>query len=370
MFELTNEQRRCFGLTLVDPAWERVELPRSHYDDYDTVLYLDGCRVAKIILKGDRRLFETKMDETLSDDRAYILPKTSKGKPVKLSAAAIAKRTERGMTLSCFRMNVYRDDYPWDVSIYNADNKRYYYDSALDEPAIFSEADLAAWIDRWCAETTEEDIADIGRFAKAPLIHVKYREGDVFRFKLSRRLYGYGRILLDYNKMRRDKTEFWDIYMATPIVCSVYHIATDDPNVKIETLRSLKSLPSFVVIDNYVYYGEYEIIGNIPIGENEDYPISYGMSLDARDRNHTLHYQCGKVHLQLYDTPKLKYGSVGHGSVSTAPYVRLDILKACIEDGSNAPYWEMSYPVWANDDLRNPKHADKLRAIREQFGIS
>jgi hypothetical protein len=41
MFQLTNEQRRCFGITPVEADWELRQLPRSRDDYYyDTFTYI------------------------------------------------------------------------------------------------------------------------------------------------------------------------------------------------------------------------------------------------------------------------------------------------------------------------------------------
>lgn len=42
MFELTNEQRKCFALPPVLEGWEKVEVKASPYDDYVTYADLFG----------------------------------------------------------------------------------------------------------------------------------------------------------------------------------------------------------------------------------------------------------------------------------------------------------------------------------------
>jgi len=43
MFELTNEQRKCFALPPVLDAWKRIEVKAGPYDDYVTYAYVDGA---------------------------------------------------------------------------------------------------------------------------------------------------------------------------------------------------------------------------------------------------------------------------------------------------------------------------------------
>ena len=47
-------------------------------------------------------------------------------------------------------------------------------------------------------------------------------------------------------------------------------------NVAIEVLQQQKTMPSNVMMDNNLFYGEYEIIGNVPIPDEEyDFPINF-----------------------------------------------------------------------------------------------
>ena len=222
------------------------------------------------------------------------------------------------------------------------------------------------WVENWCKETTDTDIADIFRFSQKERRRIRYKEGDVFRFKIGRRLYGYGRILLDYDKMRKKKEPFWDILMSKPVVCSVYHIVTERDDLTIDELKGLRSLPSTIISDNSLYYGEYDIIGNIPIGETEDYPIMYGNSISAVETG--VFYQCGKTYRKIEGGTALYTGYINN-VVSFGLNITLDILLKCIKDNSNDPYWAYYYAYQVEKDLRNPKHADKLERIKKQFDL-
>ena len=77
MFQLTNEQRRCFGLTPVEADLELRALPRSKYDNYDSFVYVKENRIYKLIQSEEKWYCEYSLDETLSEDGVYILPKTA-----------------------------------------------------------------------------------------------------------------------------------------------------------------------------------------------------------------------------------------------------------------------------------------------------
>lgn len=361
MFELTNEQRECFGLLAVDCSWTRLELKPSPYDHHTTISYLDGNILRKVILTGNNLYSEYEICEELSDDLRYLLPKTKKGKPALLSAAALTKRTPLGMGITYARHSTGRSY----IDIINHTSQKCYYTNDYEPIRSYWMDDFRQWVENWCSDTTEADLADIAAFAAQPRQHVKFREGDVFRFKINRRLYGYGRIVLDYALMRKKKEPFWDILMGKPLACSAYHIATRRKDVSVEELARLKALPSVHMMDNRLFYGEYEIIGNIPISDSEDYPIIYGGSIDARYRGVLL--QCGKLYRRIDGGAPLFTNFINHG-IGFGLDFTLGVLLECIEHGSNAPYWAQDHRR-VNRDLRNPKFRAELEQVCKQFDV-
>ena len=357
MFELTNEQRKCFGLVPVAENWERMEVKASPYDQYKTYIFLNGNSIVKCILSGTNLYGEYELSETVTPDHKYLLPKTAKGKPTLLSSSTIQKRYGVGMRLHYSDRN---------INLYNEATECSYFSNSYLQDNIQDLQGFSQWVTDWCNKTTPDDIADITSFVRATRKHIHYREGDVFRFKIGRRLYGYGRILLDYGKMRKNKEAFWDILMGKPLVCSVFHIVTEQKDLSVDGLKSLPSLPSDIIMDNSLYYGEYEIIGNIPISDAEDYPILYGNSISATKKG--VFYQCGKLYLHKENGNALFHNFRNNG-VSFCLNFTLDVLQQCIEENSNIPYWNNYYPHCVDQDLRNPKHSEKLRLVRRQFSL-
>ena len=357
MFELTNEQRKCFGLLPVESAWTLIEVKASPYDDFRTYAYIDGTVIRKCILSGDNRFVEYELCEQLSEDRKYLLPKTAKGKPALLSSSILLKRKGFGMCLA------YHKGF---IALDNRTSLCTYYSSVYDPLNFNSLEGFAQWVLQWCADTTAEDCEDINRFRLQARKHVKYQEGDVFRFKINRRLYGYGRILLDYDKMRKKKEPFWDILMTKPLVCSVYHVATENKHLTFRELENLQSLPSDIMADNALFYGDYEVIGNIPVREHEDYPIMYGNSIQYRDRVVCL--QCGKLYRRIENGAAIFNGFINNG-VGFRLNVKLPVLLQCIAEGANTPFWNQEHWAPVNHDLRNPKFRTELEQICKQFGI-
>lgn len=361
-WELTNEQRPCFGIAPLDEGWERIQLPRSHYDDYDTVIYLDGTHVRYIVLHGDTKHVEHALDETLTPDRKFIVPKRA-SKPIKLSAATICKRSPVGMCLSYSRY--FKDDYG-SVSVYSTANMDYYR-SWVAGDQIGPIEDLPLWCTWWCKQTTEADLADVAAFALRKTQKVKLQEGDVFRFRWTRGVWGYGRILLDYRLMRKQKIPFFDCLMGPPLAIEVFKIITRDPNMPIETILAQEAMPAQNIMDNALHFGEYEIIGHASIPEDRDErcPIMYGRSHDVRERK--IKYQQGRIYRELPDGKPLGDFDFRNNGIGWSLDVSMPEVYECIQQGMDA-YWNKP-DYRRRENLHNPAHAEVLAAIRKQMGL-
>ena len=361
MFALTNEQRPCFGLSPVQPGWKRIDVKPSPYDTFNTVAYVDeGMVLRKAISSGKDIYQEMEYREQLSGDGSLLLPRTEKGKPVKLSSSTLLKRVPAGMGLRYSRKN---------ISLGNYISNQYYYHSDHEILTLNTINDFSAWVEKWCAESSSDDLEEVAAFARRKRIHCKYREGDFFRFRLTRRLYGYGRILVDYVTMRRNKQPFWDILMTTPLAVCVYPVISDNKDVSPEELAQLTPLPSQFMADNPLFYGTYEIIGNLPFEEEPDCPIMYGAGLSISDPNDAVFFQRGKTFIRLDGQSPLFRGFTNNG-VSFSLDVLLPDLEDCIRQGSNAPYWYSPYRSYYQDkDLRHPKNRAKLEAVCAQLGL-
>lgn len=364
MYELTNEQRKCFGLLPVDDAWEKVVVKPSPYDNFITYAYLDGRSVRKVVLiskdeSKNLRYSEYAIEAMLSEDHTMLLPKTSRGKEILFSSSNLLKYTAAGMALE------FDERYLW---LFNATSKQNYYHTWYDETKIPNKDLFKAWVEDWCRETGEKELAEIEKFASVGNVHQKFREGDFFRFRISRKLYGYGRILLDFAQMRKKKIPFWDIFMGKPICAAVYHIVTERDDVTPDELIGLPMLPSCMIMDNVFFYGEYPIIGNAPLTDAEqNYPVHYGPTISAIETG--TRYQCGKTFIRLDDAKALDYRFINL-AIGFQLNVRLSALQKCIEAHSNQPYWDMSYPSYVDNDLRNPKYAETLQKVRLQMGFT
>ena len=156
MFELTNEQRRCFALQPVFDTWKKVEVKASPYDDHVTYAFLDGQKIVKVIMVSDngrRDMYrEFGVDQMLSEDGTKILPKTDKGKPQNFTSSNLLKKTPVGMSV-CFNSGY--------ISVVNNTADQAFYRSAYnaEEPRTLN--DFSKWVENWCRNTGKNELDEI-----------------------------------------------------------------------------------------------------------------------------------------------------------------------------------------------------------------
>lgn len=365
--ELTNEQRRYFGLELIDPTWERIELPNNcvkpELSTGKDILFFDDDILRKVIWLHDNGHFrENSYRLKTQDNRTMIAPITAKGKPKRLNGVNIQR---------CNPYGVYFD-FHGGVTIANYSTQQTFYSSAFAGIPTMNEDALSSFLAKWIAESNDKDLTEMQVFAQAKRRHCKYREGDFFRFRYDRRHYGYGRILLDVRKFVKDGGRFWDILMGKALCVSVYHIITQNPNENIYDLQKLQSCPSTYIMDNKFFYGEYEIIGNAPLPEDSaeiDYPIMYGQSISATDRNKVCFCR-GKFYQEIpLDNCQLLGRDFRNSGISYSLNVSKPLVKECIAAGSNEPFWVQQPKINFTYDLRNPAYSKELAFVLKQMGI-
>ncbi len=356
--ELTNRQRKYLGVEMIDPDWERVEIPNNcvkpELSTGKDILFFDGDVLRKVIWFHNSGHFrENSYRLRTQDNRTMIAPLTEKGRPKRLNGVNIQRCTPYGMYF----------DYNGGVLIADYTTQRTYYSSAFAGVPFMDEEGLQKFLDKWVDDTTDADLDEIQAFAHAKRRRCKYKEGDFFRFKYDRRNYGYGRILLDVNKFVKDGGQFWNILMGKALCVSVYHIITEDPNVGIEDLQKIPCCPSSYIMDNCFFYGEYEIIGNASVPENADYPIMYGRSISARDSNKICFCQGREYHEIPFEDSKLLSVNFINNGISFGLNVNKTLVEECIRAGSNEPFWRVN----RRNDLRNPAFSKELDFVIEQI---
>ena len=363
-FELTNEQRKYLGLIPVEEHWELVKFDNNVY------YYFEDDIIRKEIKVSKNYYHEAELNEKTAENRTMILPKTVRGKIKKFNYTATQSFSPFGNYFT------FSTD---GVIIANYTTQRTYYSERFSEKNI-SLDNLKNWLDKWIKECTEEDLKEIEEFKNAKRKHCKFKEGDFFAFKIGRREWAFGRILLDVAKLRKDenfeKNKNYGLahLMGKPLIIKVYHKISDNKNVDLKELSKCLALPSQAIMDNIFYYGEAIILGNLPL-EDKDYDMLISVSESISYINRDVAYlQYGliykeipfSVYEKLIEKLKIETQTCRNECISFGIYA--DDLKECIKEKSNSPYWEreIKHRVY---DLRNPCLIELKRKIFEAFGL-
>jgi len=365
IFELTNEQRKYLGLIPVEEHWELVKFDNGIY------YYFEDDTIRKEIKVSKNYYHEAELNEKTAENRTMILPKTKRGKIKKFNYTATQSFSPFG-TYFTFSTD--------GVIIANYTTQRTYYSEIFSEKEKISLDNLKKWLDKWMKETTEEDLEEIEEFKNAKRKHCKFNEGDFFAFKISRREWCFGRILLDVSKLKKDenfkKNKNYGLtnFMGKPLIIKVYHKISDNKNIDLKELSECLALPSQPIMDNIFYYGEAVILGNLPLKpEENDMFISVSESISGIDKN-IAYLQYGLIYreIPLSDYEKLikdlKIGPQTLRREGIGFVIDTYKLKECIEAKSNSPFWE-KYKKRNVPDLKNPDHIELKRKIFKAFGL-
>lgn len=369
MTELTNDQRKYFGLEPVMDSWDKVQFKGDTYRP-DSILYFEEDTIKKQVISTDKEYKEIQFNEQ-TENRALILPKTKKGKPKKLTPSVLESRKPIGVYLNVNSGGV--------LIIGNHTSQTTFY--SRDWEYRRTDSDLQKMIIEFINDSPSDHLTQIEEFRKAKRKNVKYKSGDFFSFKLNRTEFGFGRILFDVNKARKRKllqeNHGLNLLMGPPVLIKLYAYKSDSKSVDIEQLKNKKSLPSDFIMDNIIFYGEFEIIGNLPLEIEEfEFPISYGKRIDQIPN---IFLQWGLIHKEL---PKKKFDKYitaindklpeqnpyGYYSIGFRPkFDSFDINETINNNGdfdfTKGEHYKLDW------DLRNPKN-DKIRTeIMKKFGL-
>ncbi|MFN8296583.1 MAG: immunity 26/phosphotriesterase HocA family protein [Chitinophagales bacterium] len=377
-FQLSNKQRKYLGLEEVQVDWDLFQL------NGETFVYFNKDRIVKKITCNSNLYHECELDEK-TIDRKILLPKTGKGKEKKLNYTTISSVTPIGIYF------VYSPK--GGVSIASYDTQTTFYSTYFEEATITSFDELSNWLEDYIKTTKGEDLHELEKFKKAKRKNISYKEGDFFRFKVDRRNYGFGRVLLDVGQYKKSDTyKLSHNYglsnlMGKAIVVKIYHIISRNKETDLIELKSRNACPSEYIMDNRLFYGEYEIIGNLALEDKElDFPISYSKSIKRGD-DKAIYIQWGKIYIEttiskfdkylkginpfieinnpnyLIDNPYRKEGT------GFSLHLKRAVLDACIKESSNHPFWETN-GYFVRFDLRNPFNHEIKKEIFDHFGLN
>lgn len=370
---ITNEQRRYLGLEQIGDQWDVVEYCNRQNSNDHIYLLFDGDMVRRRIIVNPSTYQEDQIQVLTAANRTIVLPKTKRGKPKTLNFTAAQAMAGEGTYF-----------YAWgggetcSVGIANYTTQQTYIFEEFHGKGSLRES-VQTWLHQWIADTTEQDMEEIERFKTAKRKHQQFKVGDFFAFKISRREWGYGRILIDVSELRKDphfvtnKNYGLTNLMGRALIVHLYHKIGTSPDISVEELSHQKTMPAQAVMDNRFFYGDYPIIGYLPLSADEYEPlVSLGRSLDWRTDSLTVYLQYGLIYRETTigqfpkEFPDLDSGQFRNEGIGFQ--LHFSSLRQCIAMQSNEPYWQTRQNS-RDVDLRNPKYAELKRRLFDFFGL-
>lgn len=379
-FELTNEQRKYLGLEPISARWKIQQLEAEAFRP-ESKVYFDGDILKRHIISTDTQYAETQYHE-LTQDRMLLVRKTPKGKDKKLTSSTLSTRQPVGVYVTA--------DNSGNIFIGNHSSQTTFYDSSWENvKQATQDLKIGASIERFVSESTENHLAEIDIFKKAKRRNVKFKSGDFFVFKLSRTEFGFGRVLLDLHAIKEKglipKKHGLNYLMSRPVLIKVFAFISKSKQVELEELVAAPELPSDYIMDNYLFYGDYEVFAYRPLSDDEiKFPMSYGRNLDRQIPNVFL--QWGLIHLEKplnefdkyltgentllpENSPSRKvFNPFGYYGIGFRPFFNTADIKHSAKnngqfDFDNCPNYKTQF------DLRNPKNQWIRRELMEAFGL-
>ena len=367
-FELTNKQRATFGIQPIDSRWDIVEL-----NDYSKI-YFDNNDIVRRLISYEYGYAEREYDiET--ENRKLLKPRTKRGKPKKLSYSTIIngpKPINVGFTYLTDQC-AYNTNYNVDRTLFNS---RYLiHRLSID--------DLNNWIEEISNSATDELKKEISEFKTLKRKRVKYKPGDIFSFRIDSSIYGFGQILLEINKIRSQFKVFNNASIGSvfgaSVLARIFCHTSNNKKPNKESLSSSISLPSIILRDNQIHYGEYELVEYMELRESDfEFPISFGLENNVADPFHYLHYGFVTKTRAKNETPKEFIEKEGvktldspyrnNGSMGIVPFI-LSELQQTQKNGLKW-FWEnVKYYSYAND-LRSPSNHQIKAKVFKHFGLN
>lgn len=256
-YELTNNQRQYFGLTLVATNWDRQSLSAT------ITVYFDHDKIVKILNYSYGYLeYDTNI---VTKDRQILLPKTSRGKEQKLTIPRILKIKGSGVQFSgSFQGG--------GIHVYDNRRNLFFLKGFSEEGDIKNYQDIDNWISNYIARLPSDRFDWLNEQLSQKRLRIKVREGDILAFKIGHGEYGFARILLDVFK-EREKEDLIrpELYWIHPrsLIVAPYAFYADTLDIDIEQLINKKTLPALCISDLDVYRGEMPIVGHKPLSEED-----------------------------------------------------------------------------------------------------
>lgn len=256
-YELTNNQRKYFGLVLVADEWDKQALSNT------IVVYFNKDKIVKILdYSWDYLEYDTDIN---TENRQVLIPKTSRGRKQRLTIPKLLKIKGSGIQFSgSFKGG----------GIHVYDNKRniFFIKGFAEDGEIKSYGDIDRWISNYIANVPNNYFEWLNEELFANRLNIRVKEGDIIAFKIGFNTYGFARILLDvFAYIKKGQIIKPEVYALHPrsLIVLPYAYYANTKQVDIDTLITKNTLPVLCIFDIDVYRGQMPIIGHKPLSDKD-----------------------------------------------------------------------------------------------------
>jgi hypothetical protein len=241
-YELTNDQRKYFGLNTVANNWKKQALNDT------VIIYFNKNKIVKVLnYQWGYVEYDTDIN---TKEKLLLLPKTSKGKEQKLTVAKLLKEKGSGIRFSgSFEGG--------GIQIYDNRRNVVFIKSYPGESPIQSFGDIDDWIATYISNLP----SDYFDWLKAEISKNKQKiqviQGTIIAFKISQKEYGFARVL----------SENYGLFKS--LIVAPYAFIANSLQVDINYLLDKKMLPAIYVSDIEIYRGSLPIVGYKPLSNEE-----------------------------------------------------------------------------------------------------
>ena len=299
-FELTNEQRKYFGLNIIEDTWKRVQWLDTSY------IFFDGNIIRKIIHYSPHPNFHTGYIERDYDlhtqNCEFIKPKTIRGKLKKVTAANI---------LAFKPINV---SFEWTFGTVRVEclNNSIVIAKTFSSECFDTFEKLEKWVEDFIKSVPKNHFEQLQIVKDMPKLkkNTSYKPGDIFCYEIEKNKFCFGQILLDLWKIKScEKFSGEKILVqigqmrlfGNPLIVRGFNFFSDNPKPNLDTLLQNDTSGGFYSIDYLIYDNSCPVIGNREIKEKD---MVFPMVLCAEsDEPEYVIFQWGFIEKQIKTAP-------------------------------------------------------------------
>lgn len=361
---LNNEQRPYFGLDPIDPQWDEIEIKPGF------TVFFDGETIKKVVSCFERRGIEYKEYDTIlpTRERQFVLPKTAKGKEKKLNFTSINAITPTGCIFALRYGSEHNDSEIWAINPRNGISL-----PIRKEVPFKSLEDYVSWRNDYIATCPDGYFEKIDRMRNSPHQTVKYFNGDIFRFEIDREHYGFGIVIGQIAKMRKDgllpKDHVLNHVMTVPLLVRYYRIMTKNHGLPLGEILASPLLPAEIISDNHLIWGVAEIVGSKKLEAADiDFPMHAGYMLSSKTNEKRFRFCWGLG--MFISKPDDDYPILWDSKNTYINHLDNNAVSVGVDPDSIIREFRGESPHRSWGDIRHPKYADAKEKVFRFLEIS